>query len=333
MSTNRAALPDSRERRFAGKDLGDKARTTAAVIFGNILYALTVQLFLEPAGLPTGGTTGIALFVRALTGVPISVFVLLFNTGMLVWGGIELGRKFFLATILSTLVYPLALGTFERLLAGVVLTENVFLNTVFSGLGIGTSLGIVIREGASTGGCDIPPLILHKKTGISVSGILSFLDYGILLLQAFSNPPEKILYGFLVILLYSLTMDRILLSGTQKTEVRVVSRHADEIRREILTEVDRGVTLLAGSGGFTGEEETLLVSVISNRELPAVEKIIRAADPEAFVVISRVSEVSGRGFTMKKRYLDDLARELEQQGGEEGVPGDERGQKDGPCGL
>lgn len=333
MSIKRAALPDSRGRRFAEKDLEPKIRTAAAVIFGNVLYALTVQLFLEPSGLPTGGTTGIALFVRALTGFPLSTFVLLFNTGMLIWGGLELGRKFFLATILSTLVYPLALGAFEHLLAGVVLTDNIMLNTVFSGLGIGASLGIVIREGASTGGCDIPPLVLHKRTGMRISGILSGMDYAILLLQALSNPPEKILYGFLVILLYSLTMDRILLLGTQKTEVRVISQHADAIRREILTEVDRGVTMLAGSGGFTGAEETLLVSVISNRELPAVEKIIRALDPEAFVVVSRVSEVSGRGFTMKKRYLDALTREPEGRSGEEGDTGSERGSEDGPCGL
>ncbi len=270
-------------------------RTVIAVILGNILYALTVQLFLEPAGLPTGGTTGIALFVRAFTGIPISAFVLLFNTAMLLWGWRVLGRKFFFATVLSSLVYPVSLAVLERLLSGVALTDN-------------------IREGASTGGCDIPPLILHKKTGISVSGILSGMDYGILLLQAFSNPPEKILYGFLVILLYSLTMDRILLSGAQKTEVRIVSRHADEIRKEILTEVDRGVTVLAGAGGFTGEEETLLLSVISNRELPAVEKIIRAVDPEAFVVISRVAEVSGRGFTMKKRYLDAMTQEERERG-------------------
>ena len=289
-------------------------RTVIAVILGNILYALTVQLFLEPAGLPTGGTTGIALFVRAFTGIPISAFVLLFNTAMLLWGWRVLGRKFFFATVLSSLVYPVSLAVLERLLSGVALTDNVMLNTIFSGLGIGTSLGIVIREGASTGGCDIPPLILHKKTGISVSGILSGMDYGILLLQAFSNPPEKILYGFLVILLYSLTMDRILLSGAQKTEVRIVSRHADEIRKEILTEVDRGVTVLAGAGGFTGEEETLLLSVISNRELPAVEKIICAVDPEAFVVISRVAEVSGRGFTMKKRYLDAMTQEERERG-------------------
>lgn len=293
-------------------------RTVIAVILGNILYALTVQLFLEPAGLPTGGTTGIALFVRAFTGIPISAFVLLFNTAMLLWGWRVLGRKFFFATVLSSLVYPVSLAVLERLLSGVALTDNIMLNTIFSGLGIGASLGIVIREGASTGGCDIPPLILHKKTGISVSGILSGMDYGILLLQAFSNPPEKILYGFLVILLYSLTMDRILLSGAQKTEVRIVSRHADEIRKEILTEVDRGVTVLAGAGGFTGEEETLLLSVISNRELPAVEKIIRAVDPEAFVVISRVAEVSGRGFTMKKRYLDAMTQEERERGEETG---------------
>lgn len=233
----------------------NRAQTIAAVIFGNVLYALTVELFLEPAALPTGGTTGIALFVRSFTGIPISAFVLVFNTAMLLWGWKELGKKFFLATILSTLVYPAALAVFERMLSGVVLTDSMILNTVFSGLGIGASLGIVIREGASTGGCDIPPLVLHKKTGMSVSGILSCMDYLILFLQAFHSTPEKILCGFLVILVYSLTMDRILLLGAEKTEVRIISRKADAIRREILNEIDRGVTVVTGEAALQERAE------------------------------------------------------------------------------
>ncbi len=272
------------------------------ILFGNFLYALTVKLFLLPAGLITGGTTGIALFLNRLSGTPVAVTVFVFNTAMLVTGLCVLGKRFALTTILSTFAYPAALHLLDIVLKDIVLTDDPVLCTVFSGLGIGISLALVIREGASTGGMDIPPLILHKLFHWNVSLTLYTADCLILLLQAFSTPAQKILYGILLVLIYSLTLEHCILLGTSKTEVRIISRRSDEIRRMILSDLDRGVTVVHAEGGYSSIPEALLMTVITNRELPALENRIRAVDPEAFMIVTRVSEVRGRGFTLNKKY-------------------------------
>lgn len=274
----------------------------ALVIAGNGLYALTVKLFLIPAGLVTGGTTGIALAVNYCLGVPVSLFVLVFNVIMLAAGFVLLGKTFAATTVLSTFIYPLALEFFDRLLGEVTLTEDLLLCTVFSGLGIGLSLGIVIRAGASTGGMDIPPLVLNRYFRIPVSVGLYGFDFCILLLQALFRPAEAVLYGIVLVLIYTLVLDKLMLVGTSRTEIKVVSEQAEEIRRAILRQVDRGVTMLDGEGGYGRQKCQVILSVVSNRELPQVEKIIRGIDPESFMVVSRVTEVWGRGFSMSKRY-------------------------------
>ena len=127
----------------------------ASIIFGNALYSLAVALFLEPAGLITGGATGIALAIGRLTGLSVSGLLLFINLAMLVWGWVVLGRAFALNTMASSVLSPAFLALFEGMANGRVLTEDIFLCTVFAGLGIGVSLGIVIRSGASTGGLDL----------------------------------------------------------------------------------------------------------------------------------------------------------------------------------
>ena len=118
-------------------------RTWAAIIFGNALYSLTVALFLEPAGLITGGATGIALAIGRLTGLSVSGLLLFINLAMLVWGWVVLGRAFALNTLASSVLSPAFLALFEGMANGRVLTEDIFLCTVFAGLGIGVALGIV----------------------------------------------------------------------------------------------------------------------------------------------------------------------------------------------
>ena len=279
-----------------------KAASFGIVILGNILYALAVRLFLMPAGLLTGGTTGIGLALNRAFGIPVSSFVLVFNVIMLLIGWKVMGRKFALTTIVSTFVYPIALGFFERLFGNLVLTEDLFLCTIFSGLGIGASLGIVIRAGASTGGMDIPPLVLNHYLRIPVSVSMYVFDFCILLVQAVGNPPEKVLYGLILVMTYTLVLDKLMLMGTTRTEVRIVSEHAQKIREAIITEMDRGVTMLSGETGYLKHPTQMIFSVISNRQPPELEKLVRRIDPECFMVVNRVSEVSGRGFSMKKRY-------------------------------
>ncbi len=272
------------------------------VVAGNLLYAMTVKLFLLPAGLVTGGTTGIALAIHQALGIPVSLFVLIFNVLMLVIGYFLLGRTFAITTIISTFTYPAALELWDQLLGDWVVTQDILLCTLFSGLGIGLSLGIVIRAGASTGGMDIPPLVLNRYFRIPVSLSLYVFDFCILLTQAFWSTPEKLLYGIVLVMTYTIVLDKLMLMGTARTEVKVVTRYPQQVRDAILQKLDRGVTLFYGEGGYLHQETQVVFSIISNRELPQAEKLIRSIDPESFMVVSRVSEVRGRGFSMSKKY-------------------------------
>ena len=272
------------------------------VVIGNIIYALVVKLFILPTNLMSSGTTGIALLANHFLGIPVSFFILIFNVCMLILGLIVLGKKFAMTTIVSTLMYPIALEFFNQTLGEFVITNNELLNTIFAGLGIGLALGIVLRSGASTGGMDIPPLVLNHFFRIPVSVSLYVFDFIILSSQSLYNPLERLLYGIILILLTSIVLDKVLLMGTTKTEVKIISPKFEKIAEEILSEMDRGVTLLNAKGGYLKNEHSVVLSVVSNRELPKIEKLVRALDPDAFMIVSRVSEVWGRGFSTKKKY-------------------------------
>ena len=276
--------------------------TLLLVLLGNTIYALTVKLFLLPANLISCGTTGIALVVNHLTGISLTVVIFVFNIAMLVLGWWILGKKFAMTTVISSLFYPVALEILNRVLGDVRITEDLLMNTLFAGIGLGMSLGIVIRGGASTGGMDIPPLVLKKAFRLPVSATMYAFDVVILLAQALFRPVESVLYGILLVLIYTVVLDKMLLLGTSKTEIKVISDRSDEIREAILRQVDRGVTLLYGEGGYLRSETQVVMSVISNREVARVERIVHGIDPESFLVVSRVQEVKGRGFSLNKRY-------------------------------
>ena len=282
-----------------------KAGTVATVILGNVFYAFVIRLFLLPGNLMTGGTTGIGLVVNHFTGASISGFVLVFNIVMLIVGWTLLGTKFALTTVISSFTYPIALEATNHIFGDLVITTDPMLNTIFAGLGIGIGLGIVIRTGASTGGMDIPPLVLNKYFRIPVSVSLNVFDMLILVLQIVYNPPERVLYGVLLVMIYTTVLDKVLMMGNTKTEVKVISSQVEEIRQAILAQVDRGVTMLYGEGGYRQEQTQIVLSIVSNRELPQVEKLIRHIDPEAFMIVSRVTEVRGRGFSLSKHYGEE----------------------------
>ena len=277
-------------------------RKLGAVLLGNFLCAATVQFFLLPTGLITGGTTGIALAAEHYFGLPLSFSVMAFNVLMLLVGWRILGGAFALTTLLSSLSYPVFLELCRRLFGSVVLTTDLLLCTLFSGFGIGISLGIVLRSGASTGGMDIPPLVLRKLFSLPVPLSMYAFDFAILMLQAMFQPTEKLLYGILLLLIYTLVLDRVLIFGASRTEVKVVSRRAEAIREAILHQLDRGVTMLQGESGYLREDTQMVLSVVSNRELSRIRAMVLNIDPQCFMVISQVTEVRGRGFSLKKQY-------------------------------
>ena len=272
------------------------------LVGGNVIYALSVKLFLLPANLMSSGTTGLGLMVNHLTGFPLSTFILIFNVAMLLVALVFLGKKFVMTTVVSSLMYPLLLELFERLMGPVVITENILLNTLFAGMGLGLALGTVIRSGASTGGLDIPLLILQKRFRIPISVSLYVMDFCIILTQLTYHTLEDLLYGVLLLLLTSFTLNKTMLMGVSKTELKIISKKNDEIRQAILSDIDRGVTMLAARGGYSGKDTDVVLTVVSTREMARIERLVHSIDPMAFIIINRVNEVIGRGFSVEKKY-------------------------------
>lgn len=284
----------------------ETAKKVAVILLGNALYTVAVVFFILPAGLITGGTTGIALLVQHYTGLPVSSFVSVFNVAMFVLGAVVLGRQFALTTLISTFAYPLFLRLTETVAAQTgPLSQDPMLCTVFAGLLIGVGIALVIQQGASTGGMDIPPLVMNKYTGVSVAVGMYAFDIMILAAQMIISNREQVLYGILLVCIYSVVLEEFLLMGKSQVQVKVVSLRYREINRVLHERLDRGTTLVTAQGGYSRQDVQLVLSVVSRRELFRVTELIRQIDPEAFLIIEQVKEVHGRGFTAGKKYGKD----------------------------
>lgn len=254
-------------------------RNVLIVIFGNFIYAVGVVFFILPSGLITGGTTGIGLIMNHFTGLNISIFVGIFNIAMFLLGALILGKEFALTTLVSTIFYPLLLGILQGIVGNFVLTQDLFLSAIFGGLCIGISLAMILRLGASTGGMDIPPLVLNKFFRIPVSVSLYVFDFIILIGQMTFSDKDTSLYGIILVIVYTVTLDKLMALGTAKSKLEIVSNCPEKVKEAILADIDRGVTLLHGKTGYLGIETDVISCVISPRELYKTEKLVHDIDP------------------------------------------------------
>lgn len=273
------------------------------ILLGNTIYALGVLLFIVPNGLITGGSTGLAIAANHVFGIPITLFVSIFNIGMFILGYIVLGKVFALTTLISTFYYPIILAILEQTIGYTLMTNDPLLSALFGGVMIGSAIGIVIKCNASTGGMDIPPLVLNKKMGIPVSASMYVFDFLILLLQVFYTDKEMVLYGIVLVATYTIVLDKVLVIGKAQTEVMIVSKEYEKINEAIIYELDRGSTMLKSISGYMKNEYPVVMTVVSNRELPKLNDLVLGIDEHAFMIVSKVNEVKGRGFTFKKEYL------------------------------
>lgn len=273
----------------------------AIILLGNFIYTAGVVYFALPAGLIVGGTTGIALCFQHYFGIPIDAFAAVFNVIMFILGAFVLGKAFAMTTILSSIAYPVFLNVLQKAASATgTPTADPMLCTVFAGGLIGFGIAIVIQEGASTGGMDIPPLVLNKMTGVPVAAVMYTCDIVLLLAQAVFTDSEEVMYGILVVCITSVLLNKVLVMGKSKVQLLIFSPKYREINQMILGRFDRGTTLMKIEGGYTGKETSAVMTVISQRELFPINEEVKKVDPKAFVVIDQVKEVRGIGFTLGK---------------------------------
>ena len=284
------------------KNVSKLIRQVSIIIVGLTIYAFGLAVFVLPTDMIAAGTTGMALLAQRLWGIPISTFVAVFNVLMFGLGFLELGKTFALTTLVATFYYPVILDVAIAVVGDMVITQDPMLCAIFSGIIIGFSLGIVIKAGASTGGMDIPPLVLKKRFSIPVSASMYFFDAVILIGQMPFGDKERILYALIMVMVYTMVLDKVLMMGSKQIQVKIFSAKYEEISRAIQEKMDRGTTLLNMEGGHSRQKSMAILSIVSGRELSKINDIVMEIDENAFMIVNQVGEVRGRGFTMTKKY-------------------------------
>ncbi len=271
------------------------------ILFGNLLCALATVMFIVPAGFMSGGLTGFALAFKQFFGLPISVGIGALSVLMLLIGGIFIGKGFAASSALSALVYPTFVGVLEFLIGFVdITTDNIFLNLAGGAILMGFGIALVMRQGASSGSLDTIAIILNKRFGFSLSVMIYLLEVLAMSTQVIYSTPEQIMGGILLTLAYTVLMNNFLARGVARIQVMVYSKRYETIYDYVANTLERGCTLFHVSGGYTREEGIALQTIIDNRELFKLKEYIRKVDPVAFITISKVSEVGGRGFSLDK---------------------------------
>ncbi len=284
------------------KNVSKLIKQVLIIVFGLTIYAFGLAIFVLPTDMIAGGTTGMALLAQRLWGIPISTFVAVFNVLMFGLGFLELGKTFALTTLVATFYYPVILEVAIAVVGDMVITQDPMLCAIFSGIIIGFSLGIVIKAGASTGGLDIPPLVFKKRFGIPVSVSLYVFDAVILVAQMPFGDKERILYALIMVMIYTMVLDKVMVMGSKQIQVKIFSDKYEEISKMIREKMDRGTTLLNMEGGHSRQKSMAVLSIVSGRELSKLNEIVMEIDENAFMIVNQVGEVRGRGFTMTKKY-------------------------------
>ncbi len=277
-----------------------RLETLFYIVIGNVFLAFAVCAFVVPNRFMLGGSTGIALAVQSWIPAPISVISAVVNISLFLLGFVFLGKQFAMTSLLSTVIYPIILGFFEKLPVGTWFSGDTLLCAVFAGVMMGGGIGLVIRAGGSTGGMDIPPCILQKLKGIPVGNSMMAFDILILGVQIMRGGWDGILYGIVVIVLTSAMVNKTLLSGEQKIELIIISPRYEEICQAILKELDSGVTFLNIETGYQKERQKAVFSVVHGKQYAGFRDKVLSIDPSAFIVAAPVMNVNGRGYTLAR---------------------------------
>lgn len=283
------------------QQLKQQLKRLPQILLGNILLAFAICAFVVPNGFMLGGSNGIALFLQNFIPLPLSVLNGILNVALFLLGLFCMGKSFAATSLLSTILYPIIMAVFELLPVSTLFhMEDPLLCAVFAALCAGLGVGIVIRSGGSTGGMDIPPIILNRHTGLPVGTWLMIFDSVIVVSQVCFQGLDGLLHSLLIILLISLVVNRTIITGEQKVQIIIISPQHETIRQEILRTQDCGATMLDIETGLTQQSSKAVFSVVYAKKYPEIRDAALKIDPKAFIVTTEVRNVNGIGYTLAR---------------------------------
>ena len=284
----------------------------AQIVLGALLTSLGYNLFLLPAHLLTGGISGIAIVIYYLTGLPVGAQNFVYNLPILYLAYRMFGRHYAFDTIFGTVVLSILLDLTHFVVDWNV-CANIVLNSVFGGVLTGIGFGMVFRVNANTGGLDVVGAVVKKYYAIDMGTVIFVLNFLIVAGSAFVCTLEEMLFTFISIYVIAELTNRVAAGLNREKSIVIISGEAEKICTDIMENVHRGVTYLDGRGGLTKEPRGILFAVVSLTQVGRVKTIVRHHDPQAFMIVSDTSEVSGKGFTLECESYVDAKRKWEEQ--------------------
>ena len=266
------------------------------MIAGNAICAFSMACFALPYNMVVSGVSGIGRVLKESMGVSITMSVAVINIAFFLLGALMLGKKFAASTAIGTFAYPFFLGVFQNIEMLQHLVDDPLLAAICAGVLDGFGLGIVIRIGGSTGGIDIPAIILNHKLSWKTGTVMSAFDIMIFLIQIPFTRTNGIILGILYALIYSVVMNKIILLEQGGIQLMIWTDHLQEVNEKLLS-IDMGTTLLKGVGGYMHEDKYVIYCAASNRYLNKIKRAVLDIDPQAFITITSMSEINGNGFT------------------------------------
>ncbi len=262
-----------------------------------MVMAFNTSYFFIGNKLAQGGVSGLSLIIHYLSNIDMSYLYFALNIPLIILAYIFLGKNFLLKTLFATFVLSVFLKIFASFSEPL---EDILLAAIFGGAINGIAIGIVFYAGGSTGGIDIIAKIINKYTGIPISRILLTTDFIVLSMVAVIFGKVIFMYTLISLVISSKMIDIIQVGIYSAKGVTIITTKEDEIRKRIMEDTGRGITLIDAKGGYTQKEIGMLYCVVGQYQLIKVKTIVKEVDPSAFMIVADVHEVIGNGFLVNK---------------------------------
>ena len=273
---------------------GERLRAWVLIVAGSLIGSAAYPLFLIPNNIAPGGLSGVAMILNYLFGWPVGAVSILLNLPLFLIGYRTMGRGFAFRSLVATLLF----SAFIDLWRLPPVTDDPLLGSVYGAVMLGLGLGLILRGEATTGGTDMIARMVHQKLPfISVGVFLFLVDGAVILAAAFTMSARLALYALICIFINARVVDLVLAGFGSSKACYIITRRGQAIAQRVLEELDRGATLLNATGAYSGEERTVLLSVVANREVVPLKRIVQQEDAAAFMFITDTHETLGEGFS------------------------------------
>ncbi|MGB9439924.1 MAG: YitT family protein [Desulfobacterales bacterium] len=261
------------------------------IFSGSLLCAVAVKGIIIPKQFLAGGVTGLSLLIHyVLPGLPLGLIYFILNIPLFGIGWLFVGRRFFFYSLAGVFIFSAVIFWPYP----VISIEDMILSALAAGIITGVGSGLILKSLGSAGGLDILTVILYKKFSIRPGMFILAFNGALMVLAILRIPMEMVLYTLIYLYVSTQFMNFVLIGLSQRKAIMIISPKWDEISREIMNKLQRGVTVVRGQGGYTGKDLHILYSVITFTELSRFKELIRKIDPEAFVVVTETLEVMGK---------------------------------------